>query len=438
LNDYFKGKYKKEKNILIDSISEGIPRDLLQRSGNLPYDMLLRQYIIRMQHWGFDQNLSRWVVDSWAIGFNIIEKSDSEENSGYINITSTPSGVNVYLDTALKGRTPISLKDVPAGTHLLKCMAKGYQDWQMNIEIIAGEHFDVIAKLNQESVKTIKPSQLPVSIGGVPQIEIIPLRFNFLKIKNGSSISEKITISNIGGGVLTGSISSNKAWLIPSSDKIDPSKHKQIVSFTVDTSGLPLGFSDDAVLNVDSNGGKIQLPIFISIEIPRAALSRFNWIVQPAFAIIFAALGIFIGDGVAIWFGIIGYFSRCINRFYDAKNTVGQTREAHTNVGLIGIFFWPILSAIIFYTSMKGYAPIGGYAFCGILFSSVFKYTLNKELFKYHTKRKNPNLYIIIWVIACIALIGLFVSHISNDIILWIIIGVGLLGLIETISSLEN
>jgi hypothetical protein len=64
--------------------------------------------------------------------------SSTASGTGGIAITSAPQGANVYLEGTYKGVTPLTLQDVPAGTHALLITMKGYDDQQRSITVTAG------------------------------------------------------------------------------------------------------------------------------------------------------------------------------------------------------------------------------------------------------------------------------------------------------------
>lgn len=68
---------------------------------------------------------------------------------------------------------------------------------------------------------------------GIPQIEISKASFSYSDLRIGTSSSDSFTINNKGGGVLSGSITSNRKWLKVSQGDIDKSQRKQDIKFSV-------------------------------------------------------------------------------------------------------------------------------------------------------------------------------------------------------------
>ena len=108
-------------------------------------------------------------------------------------------------------------------------------------------------------------SSSPSSTGN-PILEINKKNFEFLNIRAGSSASGSFTINNIGGGTLSGSVSTNKRWLRVNQNNIDTSRHRQDISFYVDTSGFNFGSKESGIIEIQSNGGIEKISISFSIQ----------------------------------------------------------------------------------------------------------------------------------------------------------------------------
>ena len=78
--------------------------------------------------------------------------------TGSVEVTSTPSGANVYLDDNYKGITPVTLNDVPAGNHKITLMLDGYSKSEGTTEVEGGKTSSVSVSLS--------PSQGGQSGGG--------------------------------------------------------------------------------------------------------------------------------------------------------------------------------------------------------------------------------------------------------------------------------
>ncbi len=63
--------------------------------------------------------------------------------TGNINIQSEPKGAEVYLDGTLMGNTPLALKDIDAGEHVIKVTKAGYVDAETTITLNPKENRNV-------------------------------------------------------------------------------------------------------------------------------------------------------------------------------------------------------------------------------------------------------------------------------------------------------
>jgi hypothetical protein len=77
-----------------------------------------------------------------------------------IQLTSSPSGAEIYLDHQFKGSTPSTITSVVPGNHTLEFRYPGYQSWSDTISVPAGtSHFfaALIPNANIQSQQTIAP-----------------------------------------------------------------------------------------------------------------------------------------------------------------------------------------------------------------------------------------------------------------------------------------
>jgi hypothetical protein len=67
--------------------------------------------------------------------------------NGQITVRSNPSGANIYLDNAYRGLTPLTLVDIPQGSHTITLKMNGYQDWQSSVNVLPRSSTDVSGTL---------------------------------------------------------------------------------------------------------------------------------------------------------------------------------------------------------------------------------------------------------------------------------------------------
>lgn len=71
VKDYFKGDFKRESTILIKSVTESVPQDLLAKKDQIPFTILSVQLVQRLDDCGFSKDLSHWAVYAWGKALEI-------------------------------------------------------------------------------------------------------------------------------------------------------------------------------------------------------------------------------------------------------------------------------------------------------------------------------------------------------------------------------
>ena len=97
------------------------------------------------------------------------------DKTGTLNITSSPSGAEVYVDNEYHGTTPGTVNNVPNGNHLVEIRKSGYTNWFQNITVTSKSDVPVSASLMP--VLSTVPTTMPVTITtmikkDIPQIHI--------------------------------------------------------------------------------------------------------------------------------------------------------------------------------------------------------------------------------------------------------------------------
>ena len=88
-------------------------------------------------------------------------------SAGTLEISSTPTNVQVYLDDTYKGITPVTLTGVPVGAHTIILKLTGYQDWSSPVTITPGGQQIVAGTLQRSG--TGQPAAMPTAAaGGLP------------------------------------------------------------------------------------------------------------------------------------------------------------------------------------------------------------------------------------------------------------------------------
>jgi len=105
-------------------------------------------------------------VDVTAGGISEVHgtlKPDPTPTTGSIKVTSSPPGASVYLDNAYKGVTPMTIPDVPTGTHTVELKLDGYSDWTTNVEVSSGSSQPLSAVMAKGPTPTPTPESTATS-----------------------------------------------------------------------------------------------------------------------------------------------------------------------------------------------------------------------------------------------------------------------------------
>jgi len=79
LMDYYKGKFTKERNSLVNALNEGIPQELLKSENKVPNTILFDRFKKRlMDNYGVNEKLVAWTIESWAIALNTANYSGDQ------------------------------------------------------------------------------------------------------------------------------------------------------------------------------------------------------------------------------------------------------------------------------------------------------------------------------------------------------------------------
>ncbi len=91
-------------------------------------------------------------------------------------------------------------------------------------------------------------------------------QIDFSDIKVGDiSSSRTLIITNTGGSLLTGTAKSTKDWLIVSPTEIKLPYGEEKITAQLDTRNLPYGFKDTGFIDIETNGGSLQIAVNLTI-----------------------------------------------------------------------------------------------------------------------------------------------------------------------------
>jgi len=105
--------------------------------------------------------------------------SETLKGYGSLEISTIPSGINVYLDGNYKGETPLFIGEVAEGTHSIRLTKFGYGDITRTVSVFAGKTTHVTENLILTHVieKSILTSLYPI-----PPIALFLILFSFFYI----------------------------------------------------------------------------------------------------------------------------------------------------------------------------------------------------------------------------------------------------------------
>jgi hypothetical protein len=125
---YFNGNYRGLAPITINEVWPGSYTIRAELNGYSPYSTTTTVYQGRQS--------------------NVYCSLSRLDTSGALYILSTPSNADVTLDGAYKGRTPLTLNNLAATTHILQLDHAGYYDWKSTVEVPAGGIRTISGTLN--------------------------------------------------------------------------------------------------------------------------------------------------------------------------------------------------------------------------------------------------------------------------------------------------
>lgn len=99
------------------------------------------------------------------------------QTDGNINIASSPSGAEVYVDNVYQGYSPLTVHNVASGTHSVLMKLSGYDDWQTAVQVTAGQTVPVTA--------TFTPSPVPTKSGVFPAALLAALGIIAILVRRG-------------------------------------------------------------------------------------------------------------------------------------------------------------------------------------------------------------------------------------------------------------
>ena len=77
------------------------------------------------------------------------QRNQSSGSHGTLVVTSNPRGANVFINNDFAGRTPLTLRSLPAGSRAVRVGLDGYAPWSRGIRVVANQSTTVAAVLTR-------------------------------------------------------------------------------------------------------------------------------------------------------------------------------------------------------------------------------------------------------------------------------------------------
>ncbi len=127
--------------------------------------------------------------------------------TGSISVSSNPSGANVYLDGTSKGTTPITLHNVPIGSHTIKLAKSGYNDVSSTVTVGSGQTSSVSKTLTGQTGSisvSSNPSGAKIYLDGTYKgttpktLSNVPIGSHTVKLAQTgySDVSKSVTVTS--------------------------------------------------------------------------------------------------------------------------------------------------------------------------------------------------------------------------------------------------
>jgi len=120
---------------------------------------------------------------------------------GTIDLTSSPSGASVYVDSTYKGTSPCIIPSLAVGSHTVKLILTGYSDWSRSVKVTNGGNTTIVADLSP--VVTATATTVPTS---TPTTVKTSLRVTTVKVPTSWAKPTTTKASPVEGLVIIGAV----------------------------------------------------------------------------------------------------------------------------------------------------------------------------------------------------------------------------------------
>ncbi|MFA5331873.1 MAG: PEGA domain-containing protein [Methanoregula sp.] len=113
------------------------------------------------QTYSQSSTVSAGIINDLHITLVPVTAGPTRDTTGQVQISSAPSGANILLDNAYKGITPLTLPNIPEGTHTLTLSMNGYQDYTTTVNVVGGSTIAAAGVLTAVPQTTATRSPVP-------------------------------------------------------------------------------------------------------------------------------------------------------------------------------------------------------------------------------------------------------------------------------------
>jgi hypothetical protein len=107
------------------------------------------------------------VMDSFGTAECDLSFEVTTDSVGSLDISSTPTGASIYVDSEYMGTTPDTLEDLNEGSHKLVLVKAGYSDWGKIVKVVSGSSTTVDADLSAITVATTERTTVATPVPAV-------------------------------------------------------------------------------------------------------------------------------------------------------------------------------------------------------------------------------------------------------------------------------
>lgn len=163
-----------------------------QNLGASPFALTLPPgpHLIEVQRDGYESWVSRVeVVSGQTMPLPTVElvQSEAESGTGFMLITDPP-GATIYIAGGRReGVTPLQVDDLEPGTHVVRAELDGFEPWQEEVEVVAGQTPEVNVRFTAAEVR--------LRIDSEPAGDVVLTRGNETRRLGGTPINEMVDVS---------------------------------------------------------------------------------------------------------------------------------------------------------------------------------------------------------------------------------------------------